>query len=491
MYSNKIASIYNFIQLKKAGKTFAVGAVIGIIVLSLSGSPFKLLLLISGAILLSVILYDLQSGLLILSFLTYTGISELANQSLGLPHISNLLAALLLAVIIGKHLITGRSLSGYLPILVFITAYGIIGISTLFYATNPEMVQTSLVMYFKGALLALVVVLLLTECNQIRGLIWALLAAGILLAALNCHQYFTGQFENSYWGFCQSSFRDIVGKSKGYRIGGPMAAPNFFAQFLLVLLPLSINRLWHEKSVILRILAGLAFTLISAAVILTYSRGGFLSILVMITMYLIMYPPKLRNLLLVLVLIIPMLALPSASYLERMKSLKDVIPGQTTEFHSDSSFKGRASEMLVAVHLFLEHPLLGVGWGNYIEHYRKYANKFLLDLRQESRKAHSRYLEVLAESGIVGLIVFVGNLYIAMKGVLRAQKMAGLYGLRDLEGIAIAFAISLTGFFTAFLFLHGDFQRYFWLLIGIAYALPNIVNFEISKLTEAAEPSSI
>ena len=75
---------------------------------------------------------------------------------------------------------------------------------------------------------------------------------------------------------------------------------------------------------------------------------------------------------------------------------------------TDVSIRGRASEALAAVAMFRDEPLGGVGYGAYDRNYVEYSTPVGLDPRREERAAHSLYLEIAAELGLVGVVGAAG-----------------------------------------------------------------------------------
>jgi O-antigen ligase len=95
-----------------------------------------------------------------------------------------------------------------------------------------------------------------------------------------------------------------------------------------------------------------------------------------------------------------------------------------------------------------DHPLLGVGSGNYEVHYPSYARVVALDGRREERAAHSLYLEVAAENGLARTRRVRGLLGYALRGVHRTRAgfaAAETRALRTATALGIAFAGFLIG----------------------------------------------
>jgi O-antigen ligase len=128
------------------------------------------------------------------------------------------------------------------------------------------------------------------------------------------------------------------------------------------------------------------------------------------------------------------------------------------------------SEMVAALQMFADHPFLGIGYGNYETHYHRYARDIALDGRREERQAHSLYLEVAAETGVVGLAAFGALIAYAMSSVLRTRAVLFESGRDAQAQTATAFAIALFGYLAGSVFLHLSYPRYFWLLVGVAIA---------------------
>ena len=73
---------------------------------------------------------------------------------------------------------------------------------------------------------------------------------------------------------------------------------------------------------------------------------------------------------------------------------------------TEVSFRGRMSEYAVGFRMFRDNPVLGIGYDNYAANYLDYSMRIGLDPRRTERSAHSLYLEVLAEQGLLGLLLF-------------------------------------------------------------------------------------
>jgi O-antigen ligase len=426
-----------------------------------------------GLIAAAVIAVNLELGLFALVFVCYSHLSQVLIDHHGAPSILDplvvLVAGLTALQITMRRIPLGPVLRAAVPII----AYGLAGLATLLVAVNREATLESLRGLVSDAVVALLIVALLRTRTALRGTVWALLSAGLLLGSLTVHQEFTKNYEDTYWGFSIAKVKDIAGAQQDYRIGGPVKDPNFYGLFLVPLVPLALDRFSDERRKPLRLLALVAFAVVFLSVVFTYSRGGFLSMVATVALTLVRRPPPLKVLLFVLLAAVPLLSLVPSQYSTRMTtilSLRDADEGHGIQ---DSGMRGRLSEMTVAMLMFVEDPLLGVGLANFPHLYQEYARRIAPDSRLEIREPHSRYLEVAAEMGLVGILAFsalLASLFLAMRAGERGLKAAG-----DLDGAGMvrSVEVGLIGFLIGSIFLHSAFSRFFWVLAGIALATRN------------------
>ena len=145
----------------------------------------------------------------------------------------------------------------------------------LLYAQNPSLTAGFLDDLIKDSILAILVVAILQRSNQLRPVTWSLLAAGAFMATITTYQYLANRFDSNFWGFGQTAVMNIIGDTEGQRISGPIGDPNFYAQILVVLVPLALNRMWNERSILLRAIAGYTLLVMLLSIIFTFSRGAF------------------------------------------------------------------------------------------------------------------------------------------------------------------------------------------------------------------------
>jgi O-antigen ligase len=230
------------------------------------------------------------------------------------------------------------------------------------------------------------------------------------------------------------------------RAAGPIGDPNFFALVMAALIPFALYLVARGGK---RQLLGIASTLIViGGVFATGSRGGLLAVGFAIVGAGILFPVTRLRVAAGAVVLCAFLALP-------------LFAAQTQDASARST-EGRLTENMIAVAMFRDHPVTGVGPNQYPGLYRDYTRDIGNDARQV-REAHSLPLQIAAEQGIAGVVGWV----IAFLTVFRFAWGRGVWNL--LVGRAVM--LSIATYMVASLFLHGDEVRLLYVLLGLLLAL--------------------
>ena len=359
--------------------------------------------------------------LLALVFTSYTRLSDALIKEYGLFSIAEVAIALLAFVLVVRWLTIPAPTAPArvsMPILLLVI-YGLLAFASLLYAEDTERAMMAIEDYAKDAFIVVLVLISLRRSSMLRLVIWVLLAAGLLMGGLSLYQQLAGNFDQNVLGLAEANMQQIVGQTNGFRIAGPVGDPNFFAQIMLVLVPLALDRLWHEKKIALRALAALVLVVSLLTIVFTFSRGAFIGLLVVFGAIFLYYRPRPTAIILALLLVIPFLSLVPRAYMQRLETLTKVLPW-STETPRELALRGRLSEVTVGWLMFRDHPLAGVGLNNYPTHYLDYSSTVGLDPRLEARSAHSLYLQIASETGIIGILLFGAILWLTFRGLLRA-----------------------------------------------------------------------
>ena len=109
----------------------------------------------------------------------------------------------------------------------------------------------------------------------------------------------------------------------------------------------------------------------------------------------------------------------------------------------NSLSSGRVNDLWVpALLIFVQAPLFGIGWRGFIYTFHAYSTMV------QDNNAHNIYLQLLCETGVVGLVVFV---YIFVLTLIHSIKLAKQVELRkDIDkanAVMIVFAVMIQIFF--------------------------------------------
>jgi O-antigen ligase len=460
-----------------------LGALSGILVVFL-GQPTTILLALVGLLVFLAALYSSQFGLFILVFISYTRFSDVFTEFHNSPSIAKPFLVLLVVSILLRWVISREAPQGwYGPTLLF--GLVLIGeFASVIYSPVPERVFARLFDDIKDTIIAIVIVILMQSPSAFRRTIWVLIFSGIFLCSLSVFQYVTGTFDNIYWGFAISMNHQIIGAIDDFRATGPMGDPNYFAQIAAVFVPISLERFMHEQRTANRLAALWCLVVSVLTVIITYSRGGLLAMVAGLIIYFLYYPPQRLQVIFIILSIAALFSFLPQNYLDRLLTLTNLFGNSGTSKIEERSLQGRLSENLAALEMVKANPLFGVGLNSYKYLFPVYSKKLGLALVATEREAHNLYLEVLAETGIVGFSIFALVMGSCIQVMRKARALFTRHGFHDYAGMTVGYFGGFVAYFTGAIFIHNAFPRYFYVLLGIALALRLVAqNTVASKAT--------
>lgn len=426
--------------------------------------------------LVTAILLRPTVALVLLVALIYLNLSAVLIRSFGLPSVLQLLGLPILISAWSHHgpRVSHRVLGE--PLTWLLAAYTLLLLVSTTWAEGTGLAEARFAKILKALVLYALVVLLVISPARARVAAWTMVGAGAFLGLLGVLQRTVG-VGTTLATLARVERAHIYGDVFGPRLSGPLGDPNFFAQILLVLVPLALHLVWEEKSRWGRMAAALCLVSILAASVLTYSRGGALALLLVVAASLVANGIRWRRIVFVgLAMAMGAATLAPSGFRDRLTTIGQFLPDDAVLPETDSSFEERLVLMGAAWEMMAANPIWGVGAGNYTVRFGEYGDQFGSALRDYQdpdrvRYPHNLYLEVGAESGAAGLILFLAALFLAFAGLERARRVFRGRGDPGTGALARALQISLSGYLISSLFLHGDFERYLWLLLGMAGAL--------------------
>lgn len=235
---------------------------------------------------------------------------------------------------------------------------------------------------------------------------------------------------------------------------------------------------------------GLVFV---AAIIASFSRGGFLGLAAVILHYLLTLGNKIRKLLLVVVAVSAFLTFAPQEYLDEIASIQE-----DAELDPERHTTGMNRLWLwtTAINMFKAHPIMGVGGYNYsyqAGNYQPTSGDWpsqYFRRRWSGRTTHSVYFLLLAELALPGLAVFA---YIVWAHFVRLRALSRIGRKRedlpadiqrDIALYANALAGGMVGFLAAGTFISVLYYIHFWLLSAMGVALERGLRRALEPHTE-------
>lgn len=123
---------------------------------------------------------------------------------------------------------------------------------------------------------------------------------------------------------------------------------------------------------------------------------------------------------------------------------------------------------VVGFDLVAENPVLGVGPGNFGQHYVDFEYRWVEGRLLVTRALHNMYLSIAAENGLVGLALFLAMALTAMVGLNRVRKRSKD---QTLAHLAEAVQFGLGVFLVAVVTMPAIANKMLWTLIALATAI--------------------
>ncbi|EGQ8308759.1 hypothetical protein GKA53_15610 [Vibrio parahaemolyticus] len=285
------------------------------------------------------------------------------------------------------HLLLSRQLTAFWhPSLKWLCIFwGLVIIGIVFASSRDIAITVFKNTYWKIIVMTLAITWLITKPQQLAQMSKAIIVAGMLigLVALNNAANGIDLVEGT---------RVSIGRS----IGSVLGDPNDLALVLMFPLAFTVSQLMEKRSPpLLRLFALITCFILFFAVIQTQSRGGLLGSLSVFAYFAFKH---IKSKTLVLVLgAVAALALYAFAGISGRES------GGAAEDGIDASAMGRLYAWEAAFKMALHHPFTGVGLDNFYFNYYFYSPHW----DGINHAVHSTWFGVLAETGFVGLAVFI------------------------------------------------------------------------------------
>ena len=247
------------------------------------------------------------------------------------------------------------------------------------------------------------------------------------------------------------------------RANGFYGYPMTLAGWLCIFLPLLLIEFFERKLLGKYYwFAGMAFCICNAALIFNGTRGAWLAVAIVCAMLLIYYMFKRKRNLAVSIIFIALIStvlVNNPKFMHRLDTIDD--------FNKYQSNTERILIWQSAWNMFKDHPILGVGLGQYTENYQQ---KYISPQAKEPNltHAHNNFMQMLAENGIVGFAGFVIMFgYVIFKNLIAWFRTRNVYALMI---VSATVCLLLQGF-TEYNVGNSAVIKMYWLVLGLLVVL--------------------
>lgn len=257
------------------------------------------------------------------------------------------------------------------------------------------------------------------------------------------------------------------------RLVSTIADPNFLALSLIAGIALAGAGIVAAKGhPALKLLAAGVLTICLAAFILTGSRGGILGLAAALLAG-ILVAGRWRIVTTIAVAVVVTLAVGFYT-LYAPPEITDRIESATQGEARQED--GRTTIWIVGWRMVKDHPVRGVGVGNFGSE----SINYVLEPGRANRTdrvinkpgvSHNSYLGPLAELGAIGLSLFLSIIAFSLVSTVRAARRFAEAGDRPMEALARGLLAALVGMLVAAFFISAEASKQVWLLLALCPAL--------------------
>ena len=299
----------------------------------------------------------------------------------------------------------------------------------------------NLVEFLKVVLMFLVMVNVVRTEGRLRIMLWVVLAVSITTSIAAISDYQAGRL------------LDGGARIKG-TIGGLFENPNDLALHLVTIVPLAVGLMLSSRKGLKRLVYLTSAGLMVAAIIATFSRGGFLGLVAVSLTLAWKFGRKNRPLVIVasVVVIVTVIALAPGEYGARL----------ITIWGGDAMGSSSARQGIFwrSVLVAARYPIFGVGIGNF--HFRSI----------HEQVSHNAYTQVAAELGFAAFVIYVLFLIYPLKTLKKIERAT--VEVKDADKfyyLSVGLQASIVGYMVSSFFASVAFLWYVYYLVAFAICL--------------------
>lgn len=386
------------------------------------------------------------AGILLFTAITYFRPYELIPALSGLTTMAFWVAVATLLVFVPTQLSLEGTLTARPREINLVLLLLLMGLLSVPFAIEPGEAWPAFVDFTKVVTMFIVMVNVVRSEMRLRAMLWLALVVAIVLSVNALIDYGSGNLA-----------------MEGVRIKGIIGSlfdnPNDMALYLVTMIPLSLGLMFAARGLSKKIVYSLCALLLVGAVVVTFSRGGFLGLAC--AMFVMAWKLGRRNrtgvLLLFTAAIAVFFVLVPHDYIARLMTI-----------FGGSDWKGgsagaRENLLLRSLQVMLRHPLFGIGMNNFH------------NVSAHEQVSHNAYTQIGGEMGIAALVLYVMFLLSAFKRMAAIERET--YEKRAdarVYYMAVAIEAALVGYMVSSFFASVAYLWYIYYLVGYALCLDRL-----------------
>jgi O-antigen ligase len=255
---------------------------------------------------------------------------------------------------------------------------------------------------------------------------------------------------------------------RNFRPGWIVGDSNYFATTAIFAIVLAFYFMQGKRPRWEKACCVVCLLLTILAVTFCASRGGFLGLAVAALFLVWRTKRRVRNLLLMGALVLPLsFALPMSSLHRFLDPSMDF---GSTQFHLEAWKAG--------LHMVEAHPVVGIGLGNFKPLMLSYMSPETN--RDVDTVAHNMFIEVAAELGVPALLIFLGIFWCTYRTLGKLRRSTSTHPL--IRETAAALQAGLVGFAVAGSFVSAEYQKTSWMGFALMFCLLPLARSQKSVL---------
>ncbi|HVB80563.1 MAG TPA: O-antigen ligase family protein [Candidatus Binataceae bacterium] len=249
----------------------------------------------------------------------------------------------------------------------------------------------------------------------------------------------------------------VEGAARAWGVG---LDPNYEALSMVMMIPLAVWMARADSGRFWRMVGAVAAVSLVGAAFLTQSRGGLVALAVVVVAAGSRMKGKPAARVALLLTFGVFIGVAPSGLWRRFENIRFSGPAANGD---ETAARARLELIAAGLAMVESHPLFGVG----LDRFKAIAPRYDPRLRDLGTQyiAHNTYLQVAAETGLPGLILFLALMAAGFGNCRTAERDANDPAL---AGFAAALRLALLAYAIAGLFLTAEFVVWYWLLIFLS-----------------------